>query len=248
MRAIAIGLAALGLASCSLFFNASSFPILPVGPVEPRPENQGPPRNLVVTRTTAYAGYDSDYTGLDGFFDGNWINLDFDGEYTSSTVVTWDFGGAAVPNVATGYRPADVRFSSPGTYNARVAVSNSLGSASRDFTLTVVPLVAPNITAVAVHELGDYLNPGAVHSGPLKVGTDYVFVATVNPVFGGPTGGPLSPPVAWQWNSISGGAVVSQTSLTTIFSAHTAGSHNATFNASNAAGSDTMELEYTIVP
>jgi len=65
---------------------------------------------------------------------------------SGNPLYAWDFGGGATPNTSPDEHP-QVTLGSPGTYNASVVVSNSLGSDTYGFTLTVTA-VKPRIQYV----------------------------------------------------------------------------------------------------
>jgi PKD repeat protein len=154
--------------------------------------------------------------------------VQFTAEATGSAPFTyeWSFGGGATPDTSTDESPT-VTLGATSNYNASVTLTNSQGSDTFDFVLSVTATaMPPDITQVT----------------PLTglTGAQVQFSATVSG----------TPPFTYAWN-FGGGAVQNTSSdASPVVTLGTAGSYNASLTVTNAQGSDTFDfaLDVTDTP
>ena len=140
----------------------------------------------------------------------------------TATSWSWNFGGGATPNTSTDQTPT-ITLGSEGTYSASVTATNSGGSDTYNFTLTVDP-AAPdiNVTDPIIGMTGSTITPSASN-----------------------TGGTVA---SWSWNFGGGASPNTSTSATPSVVLGTPGTYSASVTATNTTGSDTATFTLTVNP
>jgi PKD repeat protein len=163
-----------------------------------------------ITDVTPYSGL----TGTDVQF-----NATVGG--TSPFTYAWDFGGGATPNTPSDASPIVVLGAS-GAYSASLTVTNSVGSDTKNFLLTVTTGEPPDITDVS---------PDSGDSG-----TTAQFIATVEG----------DAPLTFDWD-FGGGATPntsSEESPSVVLGDF--GTYDASLTVTNTYGSDTFDFSYEV--
>ncbi|MDQ3023340.1 MAG: PKD domain-containing protein [bacterium] len=151
----------------------------------------------------------------------------------------WDFGGASVPNQFTSpeYFSSDgASFPAAGTYSGSVSASNQFASGP-SYAFTTIVLTPPPPT----------IRSSSGGRQQVNVGTNFSMEA-----FGTSDALPeLDPSYSWDWD-FSGGVDNIQFGGTRASSyasadALTPGDYTVRVTVSNAGGSDSLDLEYTVI-
>jgi hypothetical protein len=237
-------------------------PLVPFQNNETPPEAPlKPPKITGVTTTQLYAGF---IHSRDDYDPTSWINFDFGSETGPVFSTFWEFGGGATPNTSSEGSPSNIAFTAPGVFQSRLTVGNTAGSDSLDFTLTVLELPPPTVSAVRILTKLPDGGLGAPTT-QLKAGMEYWFIAAVSPLTSDNVlfvralpGAILGPPQLINWvTGTSGDSIGFEPYFTEMGSLQspnmwlrpeTPGSYEGYITVTNPTGSTRRDFTFTVIP
>ncbi len=154
------------------------------------------------------------------------VQFTVDATGTQPITYSWDFGGGATPNIIeTQETTVDVLLTTPGVHQAQVTATNSVGSTTYIFTLTVNPwMVPPQIISITPTDA--------------TRGITVTFMAQVNG----------TPPFTFLWNFGDAGNPSTSTAENPRVRLSSPSTYTISLEVSNSAGTDSKNFDITISP